>query len=66
MLLATLNFPKSLTFLRNICKGVKIYHFSSKISFGQVLWTFGDFFLVTLTAARQNTYQNDILQKKQK
>ena len=30
------------------CKGVKIYHFSSEIIFGQVLKTFGDFFLVTL------------------
>ena len=48
MLLATLNLPKSLTFLRNFCKGVKIYHFYSKISIGQVLQTFGDFFLVTL------------------
>ena len=27
MLLATLNLPKSLTFLRIFCKGVKIYHF---------------------------------------
>ena len=44
MLLATINLPKSLTFLRNFCKGVKIYHFSSKIIFGQVLLTFGDFF----------------------
>ena len=44
MLLATLYLPKSLTFLRNFCKVVKIYHFSSKISFGQVLSTFGNFF----------------------
>ena len=29
--LATINLPKSLTFLGNICKGVKIYHFSSEI-----------------------------------
>ena len=36
MLLATLNLPKSLTFLRNFCKGVKIYRFSSKIIFGQI------------------------------
>ena len=35
---------KSLTFLGNFCKGVKIYHFSSEIIFGQLLWTFGDFF----------------------
>ena len=32
--LATLNLPKSLTFLRNFGKGVKIYHFSSKIILG--------------------------------
>ena len=35
--LATINFPKSPTFLGNFCKGVKIYHFSSEIIFGQLL-----------------------------
>ena len=35
--LATINLPKSLTFLGNFCKGVKIYHFSSAIIFGQHL-----------------------------
>ena len=45
---ATINLPKSPTFLGNFCKGVKIFNFSSKIIFGQLLWTFGDFFLVTL------------------
>ena len=39
--------PKSPTFLVNFCNGVKIYHFSSEIIFGQLLYTFGDFFLVT-------------------
>ena len=39
--LATINWPKSPTFLGNLCKGIKIYHFSSEI-------IFGDFFLVTL------------------
>ena len=34
---ATMNLPKSLTFLGNFCKGVKIYHFSSEILFGQLL-----------------------------
>ena len=51
MLLATLNLPKSLTVLRNFCKGVETYHFSNKIIFGQFLLTFGDFPLVTLDAA---------------
>ena len=37
-LLATINLPKSLTFLGKFFKVVKIYHF------GQVLWAFGDFF----------------------
>ena len=46
--LATINLPKSSTFLGNFCKGVKIYHFPSKIIFGQLLLIFGDFFLVTL------------------
>ena len=35
--LATINLPKSPTFLGNFCKGVKIYHFSSEIIFGQLL-----------------------------
>ena len=34
--LATINLPKSPTFLGNFCKGVKIYPFSSEISFGQL------------------------------
>ena len=42
--MATINLPKSLKFLGNFCKGVKIYHFSSEIIFGQLLLTFGDFF----------------------
>ena len=46
--LATINLPKSLTFLGNFCKGIKIYHFSSEIIFGPLLQTFGDFYLVTL------------------
>ena len=47
--LATINLPKSPTILGNFCKGVKIYTFSSEIIFGQLLYTFGDIFLVTLT-----------------
>ena len=35
--LAAINLPKSHTFLGNFCKGVKIYHFSSEIIFGQLL-----------------------------
>ena len=46
--LATISLPKSLTFLGNFCKGVSIYQFSSEIIFGQLLQTFGDFYLVTL------------------
>ena len=42
--LASINLPKSPTLLGNFCKGVKIYHFSSEIIFGQLLKTFGDFF----------------------
>ena len=33
--LATINWPKSPTFLVNFCKGVKIYLFSSESIFGQ-------------------------------
>ena len=43
-LLATINLPKSATFLGNFCKGVKIFHFSSEINFGQLFKTFGNFF----------------------
>ena len=35
--LATMNFPKSPTILGNFGEGVKIYHFSSEIIFGQLL-----------------------------
>ena len=34
---ATINLSKSLTFLGNFCKGVKIYHFSREIIFEQLL-----------------------------
>ena len=37
--LATINVSKSPTFLGNFCKGVKIYHFSSEIIFGQLFWS---------------------------
>ena len=43
-----MNLPQSSPFLGNYCKGVKIIHFSSDTSFGQLLNTFGDFYLVTL------------------
>ena len=46
--LAKFNLPKSPTFLGNFCKGVKIYCFSCEIIIGQLFWTFGNFFLVTL------------------
>ena len=35
--LATINLPKSPTFLGNFCKNVKIFNFSSEIIFGQLL-----------------------------
>ena len=45
---ATISLSKSPGFLGNFCKDVKIFSFSSEIIFGQLLWTFGDFLLVTL------------------
>ena len=45
--LATINLPKSPIFFGNFCKVVKIYHICSGIIFGQLLWIFGNFFLVT-------------------
>ena len=47
---AIIILPKSPTLLANFRKGAKIIHFSSEIIFGQLLWTFGDFYLVTLQA----------------
>ena len=35
--LATINLSQSPKFLGNLCKGVKMYHFSSEIIFGQLL-----------------------------
>ena len=46
--LATINLLKPPPFLGNFCKGVKIIHFSSENIFGQLLLTFGDFYLVSL------------------
>ena len=46
--LATINLPQSPQFLGNFCKRVKIIHFSSETILGQLLQTFGDFYLVTL------------------
>ena len=46
--LATINLPQSSPFLVIFCKGVKIIHFSSETISGQLLMTFGDFYLVTL------------------
>ena len=46
--LATIKLPQSPTFLGNFCNGVKIIHFSSETIFGQLLYTFGNLYLVTL------------------
>ena len=34
-------YPNQPTLLGNFCKGVKVIHFSSEITFGQLLWTIG-------------------------
>ena len=54
--LAEINLPKSPKFLGYFCKGVKIYYFSSEIVFGQLLQTFGDFFLVTLHSSNSSLF----------
>ena len=45
--LATIDLPKSSTFLGNFCKGVKIIHFSIEITFRQLLYiyTVKDFYM---------------------
>ena len=55
---ATNILPKLPTLLGNFCKGVKIIHFSIAIIFGQLLQTFGDFYLVTLVG---NQLHNEVL-----
>ena len=54
--LAIINLSKTPTFLGNYCKGVKMYHFSSETIFGQLLTTFGDFYLVTLIINRKSDF----------
>ena len=41
-------------FLGIVREGVKMFHFSSEIIFGQLLLTFGNFLLVTLLVSHQN------------
>ena len=58
--LATINLPKSPTFLGNFYKGVKIFNFSSEIIFGRA--TFKDiwrFFLVTLVSMSMDTWSSN-------
>ena len=50
--LATNILPRSPTFLGNLCKGVKIDHFSSEIIFGELLGNIWRFFLVTLIVSK--------------
>ena len=52
----TIILPESLTFSGKFCKGVKIYHFSSEIFFGQLLQTFGDFLLLTLDSNNEAVF----------
>ena len=59
--LATIMLHKSHTFLVNFCKVVKINHFSTDIIFRQLLKTFGDFFLVTLTVSNFHTFRWELL-----
>ena len=52
--MATINLPKSATFLGNFSKGVKIYYVSSEIIFGATFKDIWQFFLVTLRASWQS------------
>ena len=55
--------PKSPTILRQFCNGVKIMNFSSEIIFGQLLYTFGDFYLVTLLEAVIKGYESTYMRR---
>ena len=57
--LATINLPKSSTFLDNFCEGVIIYHFSNEITLRHILQTFGDFFCHT--ESNQNISSNETI-----
>ena len=63
--LATINLPKSPTFLGNFCKGVKIYYFSSEIKFGQLLAIFSGHTAPTpsLVAPANKILTQDLLSK---
>jgi len=58
---AAINLPKSPTFLGNFCKGVKVYHFSNKIIFWQLLYSFGDIFLVTLVVEKRRLWEGNLI-----
>ena len=60
--LETIILSKSPIFLGNFCKDVKIFNFSSEIIFGQLLYTFGDFLLVTL--GMTSNHRGDVIQLK--
>ena len=45
---ARIILPNLPPLLSNFCKGVKIIQFSIEMNFGQLLYKFGDFYLVTL------------------
>ena len=62
---ATISLPKSPTFLGNFCKGEKIFNVSSEIIFGQLLQTFGDFYLVTLLAGNTTLQEWSSLDKEE-
>ena len=49
-------FAQTAHILGKFCRGIKIFHFSSGIIFGQLLLTFGDFLLVTLPPTYLSMY----------
>ena len=50
----TIILPKSPHISGNFCTGVKIFHFSRVIIFGQLLQIFGDFLLVTMITGNKH------------
>ena len=56
--LARINLPKSPTFLRNFCKCVKIYHFSSENHFWATFKDIWQFLLVTLDVSHASYSPN--------
>ena len=54
-------FDQMALIIRHFCTGVKIFHFSSELIFGQLLLTFGNFLLVARICEIKSTIDLSVL-----